>query len=123
MRSYTAHLQPGREPVLLAEGWSWGAFLFGPLWLLARRAWLPALGLVLALLLVAVAAPPAWGPILGFGLSLLAGLLGRDCVRWSLERRGFTMEHVVAARDEEAALGRLLTFRPEVAADFESTLR
>ncbi len=33
--------RPG--PVLVREGFSWGAFLFGPFWLLAHRLWLPAL--------------------------------------------------------------------------------
>ena len=42
MRGYTAHLKPGRTPVLVPEGFSWAAWLFGPLWLAAHRAWVPA---------------------------------------------------------------------------------
>ena len=49
-------------------------------------------------------------------LSVLAGVMGRDLVRWSLERRGYAMVHVLAARDEDGALARLLTYRPDIAA-------
>ena len=55
MRVWTVHLPPAAteegaadrrrppEPVLVREAFSWGAFLFGPLWLLAHRLWLAAL--------------------------------------------------------------------------------
>ena len=114
MRTYTAHLAPHREPVLLREAFSWGAFLFGPLWLLARRAWIPAV-LVLAALVAVAAVLPRWaGPPSGFALFLLAGVLGRDWVRWSLERRGYALSHVLAARDRDAAFARLLAARPDL---------
>lgn len=123
MNGYTAHLKPGRYPVLVKEAFSWGAFLFGPLWLAAQNAWVPAL-LHAALLigLVALAPSGSLGIVL-FGVAVLAGLLGRDVVRWSLERRGYVMAHVLAARDEDAALGRLLTYRPDVAAGMAGLLR
>lgn len=38
MRFWTSHVRPGTPPVLLSEGFSLGALLFGPLWLIARRA-------------------------------------------------------------------------------------
>lgn len=115
MKSWTVHLKPDREPVLLREGWSWGAFLFGPFWLLFRRAWVPAaLWLALTVLLPAFAPAPA-RPVVAFALSVLAGLLGRDLVRWSLRRRGYELAHVLAARDEEGALARLFAARPDLA--------
>ena len=123
MNAYTAHLKPGRDPVLLKEGWSWGAFLFGPLWLLAQRAWIPAALDAALLVLVAALLPPPARPVVAFALSVLAGLLGRDLVRWSLERRGYVLGHVLAARDEEGALGRLLTFRPDLAGSMAERLR
>jgi hypothetical protein len=114
VRTYTAHLKPGRAPVLVREGWSWGAFLFGPLWLLAHRAWVPAaLASVLAVALVA-ATPDRLHPPLLFGFALLLGLLGRDLVRWSLARRGYGLAHVLAARDEDGAFARLLAARADL---------
>ena len=121
MRSYTAHLKPGREPILVKEAFSWGAFLLGPLWFTIHRAWIPAaihLFLIVALMRFL---PPRFGPVL-IGLALLAGLLGRDILRWSLDRRGYTLAHVLAARDEDGALARLLTYRPEIAAQVAETL-
>ena len=52
MNTYTAHVRADRSPVLVQEGWSWGAAVFGPFWLLAQRAWIPGL-LFLALTLLA----------------------------------------------------------------------
>ena len=123
MRTYTAHLKPGRAPVLVRESWSWGAFLFGPLWLLAQRAWIAAIIDAALLVLCAALLPDrAQGPAV-LALALLLGLLGRDLVRWSLARRGYTLEHVLAARDEEAALGRLLTARADLVQSYAERLR
>ena len=115
MKTYTAHLKQGRQPVLVREGWSWAAFLFGPLWLLAKRAWIvAALEAVGLALMVGFLSAPFWRPAL-LGLALLNGLLGRDGVRWALDRRGFVLGHVVLAPDRDAALLRLLTARPDLA--------
>ena len=118
MRSYTVHTKPDCPPVLLLEGWSWGAAIFGPLWLLAQRAWIPAALFGAAVLLVMAVAPPGLGEVVGLGFGVLAGLLGRDALRWSLERRGYLLTHVLAARDEESALARLLLVRT----DFNTSL-
>jgi len=123
MNAYTAHLKPGREPILVKEAFSLGALLFGPLWFAVHRAWVPAaIHLFLAAAILRLLPARDGAPIL-LGLAVLAGLLGRDLVRWSLERRGYTLSHVLAARDEETALGRLLTFRPDIAAGLAETLR
>ena len=123
MKYYTVHMKPGRPPVLLREAWSWGAFLFGPLWFLAHRAWWPASGYVALVLLDALLLAPGARTLAGFAVATLAGLLGRDLVRWSLGRRGYALAHVVAARDADGALGRLLAIRPEIAAGMASFLR
>ena len=118
MRTWTVHLKPDAQPVLVREGWSWGAFLFGPFWLLFQRAWLPG-GAVLALtLILAAAARQPTQALLSLALGVLLGLLGRDLVRWSLQRRGYRLAHVLAERDEEGALGRLLAVRTDLAARY-----
>ncbi len=114
MRIYTAHIRPERPPVLVREGFSWGALAFGPLWLLAQRAWIPA-AIYVAIVAAAVAiAPPAVGAAIGWALVLLSGLLGWDLVRWSLDRRGYTLSGAVAAPDDDYAYARLLAHRPEL---------
>lgn len=111
MKIYTAHLRAGRVPVLVTEGFTWGALLFGPLWLLWHRAWVVAL-LSLVPLGLALLAPPAWRPVLSFGVLLLLGFSGRDLVRWSLARRGYALAHVVAGRGRDDALLRLMDNDP-----------
>ena len=114
MRSYTAHIKPDCPPVLLPDGWSWGAAIFGPLWLLLHLAWIPALLFAAVVVLVQLLAPPVLAAVLGLGLGVLAGLLGQDAVRWSLERRQYLLAHVLVARDEESALARLLQARSDL---------
>ena len=116
VRIYTAHLRPARPPVLVREGWSWGAALFGPFWLLAHRAWVPGVIVLSVVVLGLLLLSPALQPVMALGLGLQLGLLGRDLVRWSLDRRGYALAHVLAAADQEAALGRLLDARADLAA-------
>ena len=123
MRTFTAHLKPDHPPVLLLEGWSWGAAIFGPFWLLAHRAWIPAVLFGAAVVLVAVLAPPGWQAVLSLACGVLAGLLGRDAVRWSLERHGYLLSHVLAARDGDSALARLLHARADLRAAMAGPLR
>lgn len=114
MRFWTAHLHANAAPVLIPEAFSVGAFLFGPFWLALHRAWLPAwLGLAAAFLILLLApAPLGW--VLEFALALLLGLSGQDLRRWSMDRRGYLLGHVLAARTESEALGRLLGIRPDL---------
>ena len=118
MRIYTAMLKRDAEPVLVREGFSWGALLFGPLWLAVHRAWIAAaVGLAALVLILALAPQPAAG-ILLVGLALILGFTGQDLRRWALERRGFVLPHVVAAANRDEAFTRLMTHRPELAVRF-----
>ncbi|WP_051212240.1 DUF2628 domain-containing protein [Rubritepida flocculans] len=127
MRAYTVLLPPGaaRGSVpatappaeaarLIPEGFSWLAFLFGPLWLAAHRCWAAALGAFLLTLFALVLPAPLDGPAL-LGLHLLLGLHSHDLRRWTLTRRGWRLAHVVLASGEEAALARALAAEPRLA--------
>ena len=123
MRIYTAHLKADREPVLVREGWSSYAALFGPFWLLAQRAWLPGAVLLVVTVLIRFLAPQQMQPVLSLALAVLTGVLGRDIIRWSLDRRGYVEAHVLAARDEDGALGRLLAARPDLIGQYAERLK
>jgi hypothetical protein len=116
MRIYTAHLRPGGPPRLIREGFSLGAFVFGPLWLFAKGAWIPgviALAVLVALLALAGAMTGSTiPPLLLLGYAALLGWNGRDLCRWSLARRGFEESHVLAGGDADAAYARLLEHDP-----------
>ncbi len=95
MNIYPVYTRPGTRPVLVREHFSFWAFLFGPIWLFVHRAWIP--GILALCAIVAIAA--------------------EDLRRWSLDRRGFILAQIVAAPNNEAALGRLLDRRPDLVAE------
>lgn len=113
MKTYTAHLRASRPPLLVKEAFSWGAFLFGPLWLLAQRAWIAAVMSAVVLALTLMAPPPA-RPVLSFAVLLTLGIFGRDLMRWTLSRRGYALAHVVAGRNSDDAFLRLLDHVPDL---------
>lgn len=134
MRSWTVHLSPGTArasvpvigatapPVLIREGFSLWAFLFGPLWLFANRCWLAGLAVMLALVALAFV-PAPYGFALSLTLELLLGFHGQDLRRWTLTRRGWTLAHVVLGQDAEGALARLLQNEPRLLPLYASELR
>jgi hypothetical protein len=115
VRFWTAHVRPGSEPVLVREGFSWGALFFGWLWLLLHRAWIPAILLLASGIVIAALTSGDTRLLLLGALAVLQGLFGNDLWRWSLERRGYTLAHVVAAANADGALLRLLQRRPDLA--------
>jgi hypothetical protein len=109
------HTRAERAPVLVREGFSWGALLFGPIWLFSHHAWIPGV-LTFCAAVLALLAPEPFPPVLLAGLAWLTGVFGTDMLRWSLARRGFVLVHVVAAASEDAAFARLMAARPDLAA-------
>ena len=118
MKFWTGHLRPDAEPVLVREGFSWGALIFGPLWLAAHRAWIPAALSVAAIILVDTLTAGPSRAALSLALVVCFGLFGNDMRRWSLRLRGFTLLEVVGGRDQTEALGRWLERRPDLAGRF-----
>ena len=114
MRFYTAHIRSGAAPVLVREGFSWGALFFGPLWLAAHRAWVPAAVSLAAFVLIVVLTDGGLAAALLVAMIVLIGLSGHDLRRWSLDHRGYVLSQVVTARDELDAMVRLLERRPDV---------
>ncbi len=114
MRFYTAHIRSGATPVLVREGFSWGALFFGPLWLAVHRVWIPAVVSLAAFVLIVLLTDDALATALVAALLVLLGLSGYDLHRWSLDHRGYLLSQVVAARDELEAMARLLERRPDV---------
>jgi hypothetical protein len=111
---YTAYIRAHAAPVLVPERFSWGALLFGPLWLALHGAWIAAILAFAADAAIGELVPDISGAVLSAALALLLGLFGQDLRRWTLERRGFAMAHIVAAPDAESALVRLLQRRPDL---------
>ena len=83
MKVWTLHTRQAKAPVLVREGFSWGALLFGPAWLLVRRAWIPA-ALAWCVWIGAALLPEPLGGLVLLALHWLLGLVGRDLLdgRW-----------------------------------------
>ena len=118
MRFWTAHVRPGAPPVLVREGFSWGALIFGPLWLLAHRVWIPAVLVLAAASLIVVLTSEGIAAALMMSLIVFLGLSGQDLRRCSLDHRGYLLAQVVSGRGEIDALATLLERRPDLHGSF-----
>ncbi|WP_428492944.1 DUF2628 domain-containing protein [Rhodopila sp.] len=118
MKTYTALLKSNAEPVLVKEGFSWGALLFGPLWLAAHRAWVAAAISLAGYILIAVLVARPAATVLSVGMMLILGLTGNDLRRWALQTRGYLLLHVLAAGNRDDAFMSLLRQRPDLGARF-----
>lgn len=119
MAIYTVHAPPtanapieaAERLVIIEEGFSFGAFLVPPLWLLVHRLWVPLAGWI-----AAVALFVAVGRFAGSGTAILLyalvalwlGLEARQIRRWSLEASGWHFIGLVEAGDLDAAERRFL---------------
>lgn len=107
--------RPARPPVLVREGFAWLAFFFTLPWLLWHRLWLEAV-IYLGLVAILAALVPAGAALpVALALQFLLGAHARDLKRWSLARRGYVQAHVVAERDADRALLRLIEAQPDLA--------
>ncbi|MGE5369345.1 MAG: DUF2628 domain-containing protein [Chloroflexota bacterium] len=128
MTSFTVHLPPtppGERPaaekiVFLRDGFSTWAFIFGPLWFMWKRAWLPAVlwSLVLAVLAglgVLLKIPADAMSFAALAVALFLGFEGWRLLAWSLQRRGYVESDVVIGENEEEA--ELVYFERQRAAE------
>lgn len=118
-RVYTVHTNswsaaPDGEAVLIREGFSWPAFVFGPLWALWHGLWRTAIVLLVLLLAVgggtvAAGLTDAGELVLTLALHAAIGLWANDWRRRVLARRGFVERGAVMARRLRDAERRYLT--------------
>lgn len=118
MRIFTAHAGPHRDPdslLLVRERVSFLAMLLPLPWLLWHRCWIAAAGYVVAALAIGLLAPPGAAAWLVLAAHILIGLSAQDIRRQRLASVGAPTIAVVAGRNREDALFRLLTERPDLA--------
>ena len=125
MKVYTVHLRrhgldPERDIVLVAEGFSWPAFILSLVWALWNRMWWVALGLAVVSVAVngivwMLGVDQMTAYALSLGVAALTGLLANDLRRWTLEREGFNDCGVVSGGTPDEALARFLEGAPEIA--------
>jgi hypothetical protein len=116
MAIYSVHIPgDGADPTtaaeranFLREGFCWPAFLFGPLWLLARGLWRPLGAWCLGAILVGLTISHGLlrgsaGSWLYFIAALFLGLEGKGFVGAAMERRGLQLIDVATGPDLAAA--------------------
>lgn len=109
MRTYTVQRPPyPGSAVLLPEGFSWGALVFGPIWFLWHGLWMSALLLLLVQMALSgamdffgVPLAVAWMP--SACVSVLVGFNARDWWRLMLDRQDFAFVGVVMSTSLEKA--------------------
>ena len=92
----------------MRDGFSFAAFLFGPIWLLWHRLWLALIGYIgVAAVVVAgmklIGASYGIRSLVGLLFALLLGFEASSLQRWTLTRRGWRDRGIVVGEDMETA--------------------
>jgi hypothetical protein len=100
--------------MFVRDGFSFAAFLFGPIWFLWHRLWLALLGYVAVVAVLAAGMQlvgTAYGipTLVGLLLALLIGFEASSLRRWTLTRRGWKDRGVVVGEDLESAERRFFS--------------
>jgi hypothetical protein len=117
MAVYTVHEPPPKrfqsEPdpdrfVFVRDGFSFWAFLLGPLWMLRHRMWLVLIAYVVLAFglrfgLQRLGAEGAVPAVVGLLVALLVGFEAGSLRRFTLSRRRFTNVGVIVGDDREVA--------------------
>ncbi|MBV8590872.1 MAG: hypothetical protein JO212_12600, partial [Acetobacteraceae bacterium] len=74
MKFWTVHIREDKPPELVPEGFAWGAFFFGPLWLFLHRAWIAGLLSLAAYILIGVFTRDWIEAVLLIGLAVWLGV-------------------------------------------------
>ena len=96
------------------DGFSFAAFVFGPLWMLWHRLWLVfvgylGVGIFLAGAFHVLGTPGGARSLAGLLLSILVGLEASTLRRWTLIARGWRDHGIVVGDDLEAAERRFFS--------------
>ena len=115
MKSFTVHERPdtaadrlerAEQLVFVKDGFSWGAALFAPLWLLVHRLWWALLGYAGVVIVIQILGRLAggdqrWMTLAGLAVGLLMGFEADNLRRWSLARRGWQVLGSVSGKSLE----------------------
>ena len=116
MRLFTVHLAPGAKPaeaVLVKEGFSWPALIFGPFWAIYHGLW-PWLAIWVGLVACLVGIEALWPGardvlgVIDLCLSILIAAEANDIRRHTLARQGLGEVGVVGGPDHDTAARRYI---------------
>jgi len=130
VQAYTVHekrapaadrIDRAEELVFVRDGFSFTAFILGPLWMLSKQMWLTVLGYAAAsaviLLIVNVTGLDGrWGLYGIAALHMLIGFEADTLMRWTLSRKGWRLSGATYEECERRFLDHWLKTIPVVAA-------
>ncbi len=90
------------------DGFGWGPFFLGPLWILWRGLWLVLVGYIVVIAALegafrVIDLSVGGRVVVGLLVAVLLGFEGASLRRWTLKRRGWRDLGIVVADDLEAA--------------------
>ncbi len=119
MKTYSVQTLPwsaasDSDVVMIAEGFNWFAFIFGPFWALWYGMWrtaivLVVIGAALGGLGTLAGVMPDVVSVFQFLVQIGLGLWGNDLRRAALARRGYVERAVVCGRNQAEAEQRYFT--------------
>lgn len=121
MNVYSIHILETAQPklVLVKDGFSWAAALFGPLWALVLGLWEAAAVIFAAQLAAGLAigyliTSPEVQFVAQIGVAVCTGIAAGELRRWNLSRKGMVEHASVLGLDSEDAERRYLEDHPEL---------
>lgn len=122
MKTYTVHFPKGTtaathdalsNATLIADGFSWGAFFFGPLWFFWNRLWLAGflvLGaiIILSVLFALFEVHEGFASIVNLLIMIVQGLEANALKRWTFERKGRPVAGFVTGQDDIEAEAKMI---------------
>lgn len=111
---YTAYINPSSKtafenPLLVREGLNWYAFFFTWIWAFYHRLWVPAVGGLLAILLLLImeaSLHPLSMTIIQLCLQFFFATEANDWRRKKLKQRGYILADIVTSDNEVGAKQR-----------------
>jgi hypothetical protein len=127
MAVYSVYAPPAKQPedtvdpetfAFVRDGFSFWAFLFGPLWMLRHRMWLVLPGYILLLVVVELGlhflrVSGTASTIVSLLVALLVGLEAAPLRAFTFRRRKWPLVGVIAANDRDAAERRFFSLWAE----------
>ncbi len=122
MKTYTVHFPKGTtasthdallNTTLIADGFSWGAFFFGPFWFFWNRLWLAGflvLGAItiLSVLFSLLEVHEGVASIINLLIMILQGLEANTLKRWTFECKGRPIAGFVTGQDDSEAEAKMI---------------
>jgi Protein of unknown function (DUF2628) len=110
MAIYTVHMKDNdtQGAVFIKEGFSWGAFALGPIWLLSKKLWLALFGFVVLTIIIGLVGikfgvHPAALSTISLLMSFLLGAEATNLQRWKMSRQKFAPVAVVQGTKQDDA--------------------